>query len=220
MKSVSSNGKHEDGATRTREARAEEHGAARVMAGGGPRLVPWRHFLAVALFFGLLNGCSQQAKLTPEEAAAATEITNEMNTPSAAIGSSRYRTYWLTPEEMTVHRLGYDLSMNPQTRQEVEQAVNDQLARLGYRQAAAADFTVAFTDLYIDKGGMPWDTRVEIAKYPEEKFTVAFFDAATGELLWRGWGKENLRRDQYDDKQITLAVSHALKEMPVPLIEP
>jgi hypothetical protein len=84
----------------------------------------------------------------------------------------------------------------------------------------AADFTVAFTDVYIDKGGMPWNTRVEIAKYPEEKFTVAFFDAATGEVLWRGWGKENLRGGQSDDKQVTLAVSHALQEMPVPLIEP
>jgi hypothetical protein len=218
MRSVLSSCKREIG--RAREAGAEEDGSARVMWPGGPRLLLWS-CLAAALFLIELTGCSPHAKLTPAEAAAATEITNEMNTPSAAIGSSRYRTYrWLTPEEMTVHRLGYDLSMNPQTRQEVEQAVNDQLARLGYRQAAAADFTVAFTDVYIDKGGMPWDTRVEIAKYPEEKFTVAFFDAATGEVLWRGWGKEDLRGGQSDDNQVTLAVSHALQEMPVPLIEP
>jgi hypothetical protein len=190
-------------------------------AGRRLRLILSTHCLAAAFLLGLLAGCSSPAKLTPQEAAAATEITNEMNTPSAAIGSSRYRTYrWLTPEEMTVHQLGYDLSMDPQTRQEVEEAVNDQLARFGYQQADPADFTVAFTDVYLDQNPMLGNTDIEIIKYPEEKFTVAFFDAQTGSMLWRGWGKEVLRGDHQTDEQVVLAVSHALENMPVPLIEP
>jgi len=80
-----------------------------------------------------------------------------------------------------------------------------------------ADFTVAFSDVYLDKEKALGNTGIDIVKGPEEKFTIAFFDTQTGKLLWRGWGKEKLSGGQPDDKQIALAVSHALADMPVPL---
>jgi hypothetical protein len=88
---------------------------------------------------------------------------------------------------------------------------------MGYQQGDPADFTVAFSDVYLDKEKLLGNTGIGIVKGPEEKFTIAFFDAKTGKLLWRGWGKEKLSGEQPDNKRIALAVSHALEDMPVPL---
>jgi hypothetical protein len=140
-----------------------------------------------------------------------------MNAPNAAIASSPYRTYrWLTPEEMTAHRLGYDPAMDPELRREVEESIDDELANKGYQEGDPADFTVAFTEMYLDPDRTIPSTDVEIARNPEEKFTIAFFDAQTGHVLWRGWGSEALSGSQQSNKRVALAVSQALEDMPVP----
>jgi hypothetical protein len=176
---------------------------------------------AIAILLGLLAGCTPPEKLTAQDAAIATQTINEMNTTAALVAKSRYRVYrWLTAEEMTVHRLGYDPGLDSKTREEVTQAVEDELANMGYQEGDPADFTVAFSDVYLDQDRMLGNTGIEILKYPEEKFTVAFFDAQTGKILWHGRGKESLTGSQHDDKLVTLAVSHALEGMPVPLVEP
>ena len=178
-----------------------------------------RSCVAAAFLFGILAGCGSPTKLTPQEAAIATEITNEMNAANTAVTGSRYRTYrWLTPEEMTAHRLGYDPTMDPATRYEIEQTIDDELAKKGYRKSDPADFTVAFTDIYLDKDRLATFADIEIYRYPEEKFTVAFFDAQTLRLLWRGWGKEVLSGGQQGEEQVILAIDHALVDMPVPLV--
>jgi len=57
---------------------------------------------------------------------------------------------------------------------------------------------------------------IDIHRNPEEKFTIAFFDAQTGRLLWRG-GREALREGQKSDEGTIIAVTNALEDMPVPL---
>ena len=175
--------------------------------------------LAIIAILPLLQtGCSPSAKVTAQDAAIATKTMNETTSTATAIAKSHYRTYrWLTPEEMTAYQLGYDPGLDSATRQDITRAVEDELANMGYQQGDPADFTVAFSDVYLDKEKALGNTGIAIVKGPEEKFTVAFFDAHTGKLLWRGWGKEKLSGDQPDDKRIALAVSHALADMPVPL---
>jgi Domain of unknown function (DUF4136) len=173
--------------------------------------------LAAALLLGLA-GCSSSAKLTPQQAAAATQMTTEMNAAAAAVANSRYRTYrWLSPEEMETHRLGYDPTLDPGTRYEVEQTVDDELVKMGYRQGDPADFTVAFSDIYLDPEPMT-PLGIQIYRNPEERFTIAFFDARTGHVLWRGWGKEVLNGIRQSGEELVLAVNHALEDMPVPLV--
>src|SRR5262245_25179165 len=54
-------------------------------------------------------GCTPSPKMTSQDAAIATQTLNETTSTEAAIAKSRYRTYrWLSPEEMTVHQLGWD----------------------------------------------------------------------------------------------------------------
>lgn len=201
----------------TREVEGEGDCSAKPIAERSSILTLPRSSIAAALLVGLLAGCSSPTKLTPQEAVIATEVTNEMNTTNAAVASSRYRTYrWLTPEEMTAHRLGYDPAMDPELRQEVEESIDDELANKGYQNGDPADFTVAFTDIYLDRDRTVPYTDIEIVRNSEEKFTVAFFDAQTGRVLWRGWGREALSGSQESDEQVALAVSHALEDMPVP----
>jgi hypothetical protein len=180
----------------------------------------WKSFaLAIVAILPLLQtACSPSAKVTAQDAAVATQTLNETTSTAAAIAKSHYRIYrWLTPEEMTAYQLGWDPGLDSTTRQEITRAVEDELANMGYQQGDPADFTVAFSDVYLDKEKLLGNTGIGIVKGPEEKFTVAFFDAQTGKLLWRGWGKEKLSGDQPDNKRIALAVSHALADMPVPL---
>jgi hypothetical protein len=188
-----------------------------LLAAGGPASLLLRSCLATAFVFGLLAACDSPAKLTPQEAAIATEVTKEVTTTNAAIAGSRYRMYrWLTPEEMAAHQLGYDPTMDPGTRYEVEQTIDDELANKGYQKGAPADFTVAFSDSYLDPSTMTV-IGIDIHRTPEEKFTIAFFDAQTGRLLWRGWGKEDLSENQASDEGTIIAVTNALEDMPIPL---
>lgn len=80
------------------------------------------------------------------------------------------------------------------TRGAVTQTVEDALANMGYQQSDPADFRLAFSDVYLDRNKPLANTGIEIVKQPEEKFTIAFFDAQTGKLLWRGWGRAEARR--------------------------
>jgi hypothetical protein len=195
------------GAAVTPERRGESYRSSKV----------WR-LGAAAILLILQTGCSSPAKVTSQDAAIATQTINETSSTATAIGKSKYRTYrWLTPEEMTAHQLGYDPGLDLKTREQVTEAVDDELANMGYQQGDPADFTVAFSDVYLDKEKALGNTGIDIVKGPEEKFTIAFFDTQTGKLLWRGWGKEKLSGGQADDKRIALAVSHALEDMPVPL---
>src|SRR5262249_28329673 len=149
------------------------------------------------------------------EAAAATQATEEVTAPNAAIAASRYRVYrWLTPEEVE-GRIGYDATMDPGTRYEVERTIDDELARKGYRKGTPADFTVAFSDKYVQSSTVT--ALGVIHREPEEKFTIVFFDAPAGRVLWRGWGREDLGSGQLGQDDTVLAVSNALSDMPVPL---
>ncbi|MFO1113746.1 MAG: DUF4136 domain-containing protein [Rhodospirillales bacterium] len=191
----------------------------------------------------LLAGCQKPEKLTQQDVAIANETTAEVYAENAAVVSSPHRNYrWLTPEEMVQYRLGYDPTMSSSTRYEVEQAIDDDLAQKGYRQAQPADFLVAFSDAYIDRnrsdpgplgvegfgisvGSAEGVTESQTEAYddmesyrkPEETFRIVFLDAKTRRLLWRGTGKEVLGNEQSAGK-IEGAVFRALDDMPEPLI--
>lgn len=189
---------------------------------------------------GLLGGCSKPQKLTPEEAALATQATAQvMGSSSGAIEGSRYRVYrWMTSQEMVDRRLGYDPSMAESTRLEIEQAVDDDLADKGFREGDPADFLLAFSDTYLNRnrsapGGAFEGPGVEVTegvsgsqvvayndmevyRSPEETFAIVFLDAQTGRLLYRAVGKEILSGAQSADK-IEATIYRALDGMPVPL---
>lgn len=196
--------------------------------------------VACAAMAGLAVGCDKPQKLTAEEAAIAQQTTQQMNASANAVASSRYRTYrWMTPEEMVASRLGYDPSMDPGTRYEVEQAIDDDLANKGFQSGAPADFVVAFSDAYLDRNRSapmwafegptieatsgPAGSQVvgfdngEMYRTPEETFTILFLDAQTRRLLWRGKGVEKLNGPKQSDEAIETAVYRALDDMPVPL---
>ena len=189
---------------------------------------------------GVAAGCDKPQKLTAEEAAIAQQTTQQMNAEANAVATSHYRTYrWMTAEEMVASRLGYDPSMDPGTRYEVEQAIDDDLANKGFQSGTPADFVVAFSDAYLDRNRSapmwafegptieategPDGSQVvgfdngEMYRTPEETFTILFLDAKTRRLIWRGKGVEKLNGPKQSDEAIETAVYHALDDMPVPL---
>lgn len=199
--------------------------------------------LAGVAAVALLAGCQKPEKLTQQDVAIANQTTAAVYAENAAVVSSPHRNYrWLTAEEMVQYRLGYDPTMSFSTRDEVEQAVDDDLAQKGYQQAQPADFLVAFSDAYIDRNrsdpgplgvegfgvsvgsseGVTESQTVayddmELYRKPEETFRIVFLDAKTRHLLWLAIGKEVLGNDQSAEK-IEGAVFRALDGMPEPLI--
>jgi Domain of unknown function (DUF4136) len=197
-------------------------------------------FVVGLVVLGLASGCSKPQKLTPQEAAIATQTTEQMNEEAAAVPESHYSTYrWMTDEEMVHYRLGYDPTMDPGTRFEVEQAVDNDLAQKGFRRGQPADFVIAFSDVYLDRNrsapGFPFEGAaigalegvnesqivafddMEIYRSPEETFTIVFLDTKTRRLLWRARGKEVLSGGKQSDTKVETAVFRALDDMPVPL---
>ena len=210
-------------------------------------MVIMRVWVALTIVLVAAAGCSEPPKLTPQEEKIVTQTTDQVMAPSPQV-TGRYRTYrWLTPEETVDRRLGWDPTMSGGTRYEVEQAIDDQLAQRGYREAQPADFVVAFNDTYIDRsrqdpagpladaypfdpmdttavaGGVPQGVSMysgmELYRTPEEGFVVAFYDAKTGKLLWRGSGREHFRTMQgkQTDEGIEIAINHAMSTLPTPL---
>src|SRR5215831_4058679 len=174
--------------------------------------------LVLCLAIGELTACSSPTPLTPAEAAAATKTVDQTNAAANAVANSRYRTYrWMTSAEMAKHGLGNDPTMRGGRRDEVEQSIDAELASRGYQKGEPADFTVTFSDAYLDTNVASPLFGAPIYPNPQERFTIVFFDAQTGRLLWRGWGTEDLKNGKQSGKAIVLAVSHALAQMPVPL---
>lgn len=195
---------------------------------------------AVVAAVAIGPGCESEPKISPQAAAVAEQTLQQMDQPSSAVTSSRYRTYrWLTTEEMVQARLGYDPTLSESTRSTVEDAVDDDLAQQGYQEGAPADFLVAFNDVYVDRnrmdpggpfdgpavevsesptGGGVWGySGLELYRYPEETFTILFLDAQTHKLIWRGIGVDKLTGFEQSPEHITAAVFHALDTMPQPL---
>ncbi|MBK8174965.1 MAG: DUF4136 domain-containing protein [Rhodospirillales bacterium] len=196
--------------------------------------------LLAAVVLGGLVACEKSQKLTPQEAAIAVETTDEMDAPDPAVAHARYDRYrWVSAQEMVRLRLGYDPTMDEDTRYVIEQAINDDLAQKGFELGQPADFAVAFSDAYIDRNtsASGWAFEgpaieategvagsqmeayddMEVYRSPQERFTIIFLDAHTGRLLWRASGKETLSGGKQNHTRIEAAIFRTLDDMPVPL---